>query len=104
MKLRGINKKYYSLLDLSSKLTSLEIPKFGTYEKHIETRDACIIMNNLRLKMLEYKIKYTINPPIISEIVKDFSKELIGVIEYLGKNYKKEIYKTGHIKHRTNSI
>jgi hypothetical protein len=28
----------------------------------------------------------------------DFSKELKGVIEYLGKNSKKDIFKNGNIK------
>lgn len=88
----------YSLLELSNKITPLTNAPIGIFENIIETKDAYIINNNLRLKLRGYKIKYEILPPIKTETIMDFSKELKGVIEYLGRNCKKGIFTDGNIK------
>jgi hypothetical protein len=88
----------YSLLELSNKITPLTDAPIGVFENTVETKDAYIINNDLRLKLRGYKIKYEILPPIKTETIMDFSKELKGVIEYLGKNCKKGIFKNGNIK------
>jgi hypothetical protein len=92
------NNEKYSLLELSSKITPLAEAPVGVFENTVETKDAYIINNDLRLKLRGYKIKYEILPPLKSETVMDFSKELKGVIEYLGKNCKKAIFSDGNIR------
>ncbi|MFW3342258.1 restriction endonuclease [Aliarcobacter butzleri] len=88
----------YSLLELSNKLTPLTDAPIGIFENIVETKDAYIINDIFRLKLKGYKIKYEILPPIKTETIMDFSKELKGVIEYLGKNCKKGIFTDGNIK------
>jgi hypothetical protein len=44
------------------------------------------------------KISYCIQEPIISGIQIDYSKELVGVIEYLNKGIKKKIFENGDIQ------
>lgn len=88
----------YSLLDLSSKLTTLGSEEFGDFSKHEQFDDAFIYYKDIKLKIDSYLCEYTIAKPHKSVIEKDFSKELIGVIEYLQQGTKKSIFKKGIIK------
>lgn len=88
----------YSLLNLSSKLTTLGSEEFGNFSKQEQFDDAYIYYKDVKLKIDSYICEYTIAKPHKSVIEKDFSKELIGVIEYLQQGTKKSIFKKGIIK------
>lgn len=85
----------YSLLDLESELepSSALKNKNGYYEITKKLKNAFIYSDGLKLKMLGYKVEYSMREPekIFHEI--DFAKELIGVVEYLQKGKKKSIFK-----------
>lgn len=85
----------YSLLDLSSSLEPLDNMEFGNFSKEAYFDDAFISGPDFRYKLKGYRIEYTISKPHTNEMVIDFSKELIGVIEYLQKGTKKSIFKKG---------
>lgn len=90
--------KKYSLLELANMLSPIGDNKYGVFNKEETFDDAFICYDDLRLKLLGYKVKYFINEPIKSIFEIDFSKELVGVIEYLQKGIKKSIFKNGIIK------
>lgn len=88
----------YSLLDLQKKLLANDRQVSDVYEKIENFDNAYIIFDTQRLKILSYRIRYSIPEPIIISDEIDFSKELIGVIEYLNKNTKKTFFKNGEIR------
>ena len=91
-------KEKYSLYDLSYKLLSLEENRAGNYERTLEYPNAYILNGDSTYKVKLIKISYCIQEPIVSGIYIDYSKELIGVIEYLNKGIKKKIYINGDIQ------
>ena len=91
----------YSLLDLASKLTTLGSEEFGSFSKHEKLDNAFIYYKDVKLKIDAYLCEYSIAKPHKSSIEKDFSKELVGVIEYLQQGTKKSIFKKGIIKEQT---
>lgn len=88
----------YSLHELASRLAPLEIKEYGVFEKIEKFNNAFIYHKDLKLKLAGYKIEYSISKPINKPIEIDFSKELIGVVEYLQKGTKKSIFRDGIIK------
>ncbi len=88
----------YSLHELSSKLSPLESKEYGVFEKVEKFENAFIYHQDLKFKLVGYKIEYSISNPINMPIEIDFSKELIGVVEYLQKGTKKSIFRDGIIK------
>jgi len=88
----------YSLYDLAKILKPLEAKKYGVFSKNELFNNAFLIYEDIRVKLHSYNIEYSISKPInnISQI--DFSKELMGVIEYLQKGTKKSIFREGLIK------
>jgi len=92
------NNERYSLHDLEQKLTPVHRGEDGNFSKEYTFKNAYIHYGTLKLKLVSYKIEYTIGKPFQQPIQIDFSKELIGVIEYLEKNTKKSVYRNGIIK------
>ena len=88
----------YSLHELSSRLTPIENKEYGVFEKVEKFDNAFIYHQDFKLKLIGYKIEYSIPKPVHQPIEMDFSKELIGVIEYLQKGTKKSIFKNGIVK------
>ncbi len=88
----------YSLRDLASKLSPLDGKEYGVFEKSKNFKNAFIYHRDIRLKLLGYKIEYSLSKPIMEPIEIDFSKELIGVVEYLQKGTKKSIFRDGIIR------
>lgn len=88
----------YSIRDLASRLSPLNEDIAGTFSKRVELQDAFLRFGEERLKIAAYDIEYTISPPFTEKIVIDFSKELIGVIEYLQKGTKKSVFRDGVIR------
>lgn len=89
----------YSLLELENQLRLTHKGEFGNFKREKSFNNAFIFYGDLKLKLKSYKLEYTISKPIEQPIQIDFSKELIGVIEYLQKGIKKSIYKKGIIKY-----
>jgi hypothetical protein len=85
----------YSLLDLTNDLAPAGEPQYGEFEKVVELRNAFVCNNELRVKIDSYKIRYLLRPPITEEFEIDFTKELVGVVEYLQKGRSKRIFKNG---------
>ena len=87
----------YSLYDLESKLSPSCGKDYGVFEKMEEFDNAFICFQDVRLKVLSYKIKYTIPEPLKETIEIDVAKEIVGVIEYLQKGTKKSVLRNGMI-------
>lgn len=87
-----IKNERYSLADLEHKLRELS-DGIGELTYTQELEDAYINYPDFSLKLRGYIVKYHLSPPskMTSEI--DFSKELIGVIEYLNRNNTVAIFK-----------
>lgn len=87
----------FSLYDLISKLSTPK-NKYGIYTDQVRFTSGWVLGENFRYKIKGYNLKYMMREPykIISTL--DFSKELIGVIEYLHKGTKKSIFKNGKIR------
>lgn len=88
----------YSLFDLENQLTIAHKGEYGKFEKEKVFNNAFILYGDLKLKIKSYKLEYIISKPIEQPLQIDFSKELIGVIEYLKKGIKKSIFRNGIIK------
>ena len=88
----------YSLHELASKLAPLDGKEYGVFAKSEKFEEAFLYHQDVKLKLVGYKIEYSIYKPINKPIEIDFSKELVGVIEYLQKGTKKSIFRNGIIK------
>jgi hypothetical protein len=88
----------YSLYDLQNRLSDLEKHKSGDYEKIFKFSNAYLMLKDMKIKISAYKVVYSIQEPIKSEIEIDYSKELLGIIEYLQKGIKKRVFKDGIVK------
>lgn len=88
----------YSLHELQGKLTPLEGKTFGSFKKEERFKQGWIVGPDARYKIQGYNVSYTLSQPHKESMVIDFSKELVGVIEYLQKGTKKSIFKKGIIK------
>lgn len=92
------NKEKYSLFDLAKKLKPIGDKKFGLFSNNLKLANAFIHYKDLKLKIHSYNIEYSVSEPLEYPMIIDFSKELVGVIEYLQKGTKKSIFKDGVIK------
>ena len=90
----------YTLLKLEERLrgTHLAQGEFGAFEKKQKFDDAYIYCGELKLKLKEYKICYHIPRPVEMTTTIDYSKELIGVIEYLHKDTKTAVFSDRVVK------
>ena len=82
----------YSLYDLAAKLSPFDGKEYGSFEKRENFDNAFICHKDVKLKITSYRVEYSIFKPDTIPIERDFSKELIGVIEYLQKGTKKSIF------------
>lgn len=88
----------YSLHELRSKLAPLGGQGFGSFTKEERFDEGWIVGSDFKSKIKGYDLSYFIAKPYEEPMVIDFSKELVGVIEYLQKGTKKSIFKKGFIK------
>jgi hypothetical protein len=93
--------KKYSLYDLESNIAPLDSKKYGSFTQEVRFDQGWIIGPSFKYKIKGYNFSYTKSPPYKKPMVIDFSKELVGVIEYLQKGTKKSILKKGVIKENT---
>lgn len=92
------NDRKYSLRDLAGILRTEHRSKVGHFRSEEFFENAYIYYGNLKLKLVSYKIEYILGQSFEQPIFIDFSKELVGVIEYLNKSKKKIIFKNGKIQ------
>lgn len=93
----GRNDKY-SLKELEERLGQSTDTDFGERSLSIEFDEAYLHCDDLKLKLKEVDLTYHMPKPINQPMHIDFSKELVGVIEYLGKNSKTAIFKEHVVK------
>ncbi len=92
-----VNNEKYSLHDLERSLRSKHTGSDGSFNLKQEFEEAYLQINK-RLKLRGYSLTYEIYPNSTSNINIDFTKELIGVIEYLRNNTKVLVFKDKNCK------
>ncbi|EGR2724462.1 restriction endonuclease [Vibrio parahaemolyticus] len=88
----------YSLLQLEERLGKGTETDFGERKLTLNFDDAFLHCADMKLKMRAAEVTYFMPKPIEQPIHIDFSKELVGVIEYLGKSSKTAIFKDRIVK------
>ena len=88
----------YSIHDLPSRLLCLNEEEYGTFEKTENFKEAYISHKDLKLKLKSYTVKYSVSKPMIIPIEVDFSKELVGIVEYPQKGTKISVFRDGKIR------
>lgn len=91
-------KDKYSLKELEERLGKGTDLDFGERNLSINFDDAYLHCDDMKLKLKEVTLTYQMPKPMHSPVHIDFSKELVGVIEYLGKNSKTAIFKDRIVK------
>ena len=91
------NNEKYSLHELENKLRSEHVGSDGCFDVKREFKEA-YLHANIPLKLRGYSLTYEVYPDAISETNIDFSKELLGVIEYMQTNTKTFIFKDRVVK------
>lgn len=88
----------YTILQLEERLGANHRGESGEFEQERKFDDAYIYCDGLKLKLRGYKIRYSVSLPIKMPINIDYSKELVGVIEYLHKGTKTAVFSNRIIK------
>lgn len=88
----------FSLYDLQQQLAPKDGSEFGSFSEQVRYRCGAIRGLDFNRVIRGYNIEYEIPEPHSEPIVIDFSKELIGVIEYLQKGMKRSVFKKGIIR------
>lgn len=71
--------------------------EYGNHETTLSFDDAYIHFNQERFKIKYMEIKYIRPAPTTMPILIDYSKEMIGIIEYLSRNEKVSFFNNGKI-------
>ena len=87
----------YSLYDLAQRLDAVS-HDYGLFSHEDSFEDAYLMGNGLKFKMVSYQVEYVRPKPILLPIDIDFSKEIIGVIEYLSKGSSVAIFRDNFVK------
>lgn len=82
----------YTILQLEEKLGTLHKGESGDFTKTETFEEAYLYCEDLKLKLRSYTINYSVSLPIQMPINIDYSKELVGVIEYLHKGTKTAVF------------
>ena len=93
----------YSLYELTAKLMPLHGETHGNFKIIENFEHAFIVDHDIRLKLNSLEIHYSIDEPIKESIEIDYSKELLGVIEYLQRGRTQSIFKNGVVRSSFNS-
>lgn len=88
----------YSILQLEGRLSAEHFDEYGTFTKVKEFEDAYIYIDGMKMRLKLFTIEYVIATPISLPILIDYSKELLGVIEYLGRGSKTAVFKDKIVK------
>jgi len=87
-----------SLHEIIQEIDSIPNHEYGSFVKEEELSNAFLVFDQKKLKLLSYKLSYTVNRPHVHPLTIDFSKELKGVVEYLQKGTKKTIFREGPVR------
>ena len=90
--------KKYTLLQLEERLGAEYRGKSGEFTLNQNFSNAFICYDEQRLKLHSFTHRFFISPPLNMPINIDYSKELIGVIEYLDKDEKTVIFSDRIVK------
>ncbi len=90
----------YSLYELAGRLAPLDGKEYGEFKKEERFELGWISGPDFRYRIKGYNVSYVLSQPFTQPMVIDFSKELVGVIEYLQKGTKKSIFRNGIIKEK----
>jgi hypothetical protein len=91
--IEDINRKEkYSILQLEEKLGASHSGESGDFSKTVEFDKAYLYCEEIKLKLKAFTINYSVSLPIQMPINIDYSKELVGVIEYLYKGTKTAVF------------
>lgn len=88
----------YTILHLEERLGASHRGQSGEFTHEQKFDDAYIYCEDLKLKLRAYTIRYSVSLPINMPINIDYSKELVGVIEYLHKGTKTAVFSDKVIK------
>lgn len=91
-------KDKYSLKELEERLGKSTDLDFGERNLSIDFDDAYLHCGDMKLKLKEVDLTYLMQKSMHLPVHIDFSKELVGVIEYLGKSSKTAIFKDRVVK------
>ena len=96
----NIKNEQYSIFDLQQKLTNIKKNEYGNMSQIVEFEDGYISYKDTMLKIDSYKVDYSISKPHSMQMVIDYAKELIGVIEYVSRktNQSTAVFKDKIIK------
>lgn len=83
----------YSLYDLAYRLDGKADGKYGALMYAEIFEEAYFINDGLRMKLVSYEVDYQRSKPHSELVEIDFSKELIGVIEYIHKGSSTAIFR-----------
>lgn len=82
----------YTVLKLEERMAAEHAGNPGVYSKTLEFDDAYIYYNEIKLRLKSLLIEYVVPEPIFMPMSIDFSKELVGVIEYLHRGSKTAVF------------
>ncbi|WP_194856927.1 restriction endonuclease [Alloalcanivorax venustensis] len=88
----------YTILQLEEKLGAAHQGESGEFTLKREFNNAYIYCEGLKLKLSAYTIRYSVSLPIKMPININYSKELVGVIEYLHKGTKTAVFSDQVVK------
>lgn len=88
----------YSLYELEQRLGASAEGKYGDLIYSNSFDNAFLVSDELRFKLRSYDINYILSPPTSMPFHIDYSKDLIGVIEYPHKEQKTAIFTDKIIK------
>lgn len=83
----------YSLYELASRLDSKAGGEYGDLTYFEAFEEAYLVNDGLRLKLVSYEVEYRRSQPHTELMKIDFSKEFIGVIEYIHKGSSTAIFR-----------
>lgn len=92
------NADTYSVLQLEQRLAAEHFNEYGTFAKIKEFEDAYIHFDGMKMRLKSFTIEYVVAQPLSLPMLIDYSKELVGVIEYLGKGSKTAVFKDKIVK------
>lgn len=88
----------YSLFELAPQLDVKGADGYGDFTYREEMPNAFLNSKDLRVKLRAYEVDYRRIEPYAIKQVLDFSKELLGVIDYLHKGSSTAIFKNKIVK------
>lgn len=84
-------------IDLPNRINNMQYGQ-GTYQEEADGLYLEIPKENFSLKMKKYKVHYELHKPQTSNLIWDFSKELLGVVQNITKKQKSMVFRDKILK------